>query len=152
MHNIPVRDGSLFLYNSTNNWYWYFREKEIQDKLDMLKIDKIINVKDKKLMLSYCYESVDGKKVDSTNEANPTLLYYGNLHSINNVSRRFDVESSLGKCTIEGILDDFLLVEFLKGHRTLYVNDGIKLSDLYDKGCFNDIKMTSILNHPELAR
>lgn len=36
----PLEEGSLFLYNSSYNWYSYFRKNEIQDVLDKFNIIK----------------------------------------------------------------------------------------------------------------
>lgn len=41
---MTIRSGSLFLYNSSLDWYWYFRNAGLQNKLDKLGIDRIIQV------------------------------------------------------------------------------------------------------------
>lgn len=42
MFNLPVQDGSLFLHNSTHDWYYYFRNKNLQDILDKWGITRMI--------------------------------------------------------------------------------------------------------------
>lgn len=40
----PLQEGSLFLYNSTYNWYSFFRKKENQELFDKYNLVKAINV------------------------------------------------------------------------------------------------------------
>lgn len=39
---LSVKDGSLFLHNSTHDWYYYFRDKDVQDVLDEWDITRMI--------------------------------------------------------------------------------------------------------------
>ena len=44
--HLQMREGSLFLFNSASDWYWYFRDKETQSFLDTYHINKMVSVRD----------------------------------------------------------------------------------------------------------
>ena len=70
---IKCQEGSLFLANNTNNFYWYFREKENQRILDKLGIIKVINTEFPVFELHFRY--VSGNITNPIIEGNGSIVY-----------------------------------------------------------------------------
>ena len=70
---IKCQEGSLFLANNTNNFYWYFREKENQRILDKLGIIKVINTEFPVFELHFRYTS--GTITNPIIEGNGNIVY-----------------------------------------------------------------------------
>ena len=144
---IDLEEGSLFLYNSSTNWYWYFRPKILQDKLDELKIDRIISIKDdeKANVDFYAIEDMNGKlhaisnlespvstpKIYSPNDLKVAIFGHGNMYS---TKVRKGEKVYLYIAALELNFKDWMIVESRPGHRTLYLKKRMDLRDIR----FND--------------
>ena len=149
----PMKEGSLFLYNSTNDWYCYFRDMDFQAILDKVHIDTIISTyKDDIVIPICCYIRKDGTLVNSTIKQNPTIQYYGNITRcmINRDPNIIYKNGSImvADCMIE--FSKYILIEFLPNHRKLYINKQYNLVDLYKQGEFDHISLQSILSYDKI--
>lgn len=142
---IQTRSGSLFLYNSTNNWYWYFRDIGLQYILDRYKIDTIIRVENNEPTTLEAYFSYNnGEYGECKLIKNPTLKYYGDNVSVSvSIDLLMDGDKALGTATIS--FGDFVIVEYLRNHRKIYTHNDIRVEDLYNNNRLDNIKFKSIL-------
>ena len=138
------RNGSLFLYNSSTNWYWYWRNEKFQKQLDAYHIDKIEpcqkNEGDDIEFAEFLpiFDIVDGELVESkryfTNKfshVDPSDIVY--LDIINR-----DEEEHM-QFLVDIQVDNYLLVEERPGHFKLYIN-----SKYTTKEAFSSIKKNNV--------
>lgn len=129
---VKLSEGSLFLYNSTTDWYWYFREKEIQEFLDEFNIGKLISIPDERKNLTfhqYFILDLNGEKVfiDSLDRNDSTMLF----HSNNGIDIKANMllleynliaSNTLLNFDVKLELDKFILTQRLcNGYRKLYI-------------------------------
>ena len=142
---IQTRSGSLFLYNSTHNWYWYFRKIGLQSILDQYKIDTIVSVENNEpITLDAYFSYIDGKYRECGLIKNPTLKYYGDNVSVDvSIDLLMEGDIAIGSAIIS--FDDFVIVEYLRNHRKIYTHNEIRVEDLYNNLRLKNIKFKSIL-------
>jgi hypothetical protein len=146
---IATMNGSLFLYNSTNNWYWYFRKKKLQFILDMHKIDAVKICDTNQIELPCCFSNYDGTLSESNLEKSPTLKYFGDAVEVKLDKTHMDIfddTSSLIVATVLFSFKKFLIVEFLPNHRRLYVDKSYRVERLFSEGYLNTIEVESIID------
>lgn len=146
---IATMNGSLFLYNSTNNWYWYFRKKKLQFILDMHKIDAVKICDTNQIELPCCFSNHDGTLSESNLEKSPTLKYFGDAVEVKLDKTHMDIfddTSSLIVATVLFSFKKFLIVEFLPNHRRLYVDKSYRVERLFSEGYLNTIEVESIID------
>ena len=115
---IETRNGSLFFYNSTTDWYWYFRHESIQRILDEYKIDRMVNCQQPMVVLS----TVLSVKNDETSSKElSTLKYYGDNTTVSISSRIKNDKIDVADVTFR--FKSFLIVEdgMSTSHRTIYL-------------------------------
>lgn len=126
----PLKEGSLFLYNSTYNWYSYFREKEIQEVFDTHNIIKCINIW-KQTVLVHC-TFINGISINPVTK----ILGYQPIKIYKNENdQKHDNTGTLENIHILYLLnegDKGLIVQ--KGKHSdsniVYIDDNISLCDL----------------------
>ena len=134
---IATRNGSLFFYNSTTDWYWYFRDEHIQCILDEYKIDRMINAQQPMVVLS----TVLSVKNDETSSKElSTLKYYGDNTTVSISSRIKNDKMDVADVTFR--FKSFLIVEdgMSTSHRTIYLYQ-TKLRNLD----LDNMKLTSVM-------
>jgi hypothetical protein len=146
---IATMNGSLFLYNSTNNWYWYFRKKKLQFILDMHKIDAVKICDTNQIELPCCFSNHEGTLSESNLEKSPTLKYFGDNVEIKLDKAHMDIFDDTSSLTVATVLfhfGKFLIVEFLPNHRRLYVDKSYRVERLFSEGYLNTIEVESIID------
>jgi hypothetical protein len=146
---IATMNGSLFLYNSTNNWYWYFRKKKLQFILDVNKVDNVKMCETHVVELPCCVSLKDNVISESSIEKSPSLKYDGDnvtavLDKTNMIIDSDD--SSIAMVTIKFKFDKFLIVEFLPNHRKLFIHKNYRIEDLFADGYLKMIDVKSVIN------
>ena len=138
--NIHLDNGSLFLYNSSTDWYWYFRDKETQDFLDKFNISKLISIpddgRDLKLAqyhyvtiysdITIIFDSCNNKSestIQLHNEDTEHIVYYPQVEYVRQIGNLMQVKTNLSIP-----IDSFLLVQEADGYRKLYINDAYNLN------------------------
>lgn len=137
---IATRNGSLFFYNSTTDWYWYFRDEHIQRILDEYKIDRMINAQQPMVVLSTVLAVKEKENDSSTAEEVSTLKYYGDDTKVSISSRMKNDKIDVADVTFN--FKSFLIVEdgVSTSHRTIYLyQTKIRNLDL------NNMKLTSVM-------
>ena len=136
---IETRNGSLFFYNSTTDWYWYFRHEQIQRILDKYKIDRMINAQQPMVVLSTVLAVKDKENETSTEEMS-SLKYYGDDTSVSISSRIKNDKIDVADVTFR--FKSFLIVEdgVSSSHRTIYLYQ-TKLLNLD----LDNMKLTSVM-------
>ena len=136
---IATRNGSLFFYNSTTDWYWYFRDEHIQCILDEYKIDRMINAQQPMVVLSTVL-AIKEKDAKSSTEELSTLKYYGDDTKVSISSRIKNDKIDVADVTFR--FKGFLIVEdgVSTSHRTIYLYH-TKIRDLD----LNNMKLISVM-------
>ena len=152
-----MRPGSLFLYNSSYDWYWYFRNATLQNRLDTLCIDKIVHVNNYSEIKETYYHKYENEKCIIDNEKslmvyphNPQYVYIPKA-----IIQPYESKDGIEKLSpdkymvhdITFVVDSqnpFLVVY----HKdvdicTLYILSKYKLSDIPELESINE----SIINH-----
>ena len=135
------QEGTLFLYNRANAWYWNFRDKELQSIMDTIQVDAIRDTNDPVIIETVLAKDDEGNYIPTKYGEQSTARYYGN-----NV--KFSISSDFAYdgvyiATVKFTYTGFLIVE-TAGYRTLYtkldiktlfrgLNDNIRLKDI--EGC-----------------
>ena len=142
--DIELREGSLFMYNSTSTWYWYFRKKDIQDFLDKRGISKIVSIKPNTI-IKLTQMQLIGKNSDGKFEILPSTIkryesfsyWKTNFVEMTSITPTILVNNNMLPKNTSIIISDvffnmdkFLLVKNREGHETLYVNKGIDNSEV----------------------
>jgi hypothetical protein len=144
-----TKEGSLFLYTSPNNWYWYWREKHTQDVMDTFNINKIIPVDVSDYVYieqinlvkyhytpngEYCGYTVGDSELKGSQSFK---IWLSEGVSLNKITPKMIVTHPvLGdktKLLISDVffgLDSFLLVQNRKEHRTLYINKDLDIQEV----------------------
>jgi hypothetical protein len=146
---LSTMNGSLFLYNSTNNWYWYFRKKKLQFILDMYKIDAVKLCDTNQIELPCCFSNHEGTISESNLEKSPTLKYFGDDVRVKLDKAHMDMYDDESSLTVASVLfkfGKFLIVEFLPNHRRLYVDKSYRVERLFAEGYLNSIEVKSIID------
>lgn len=120
--SIPVQDGSLFLQNSTHDWYYYFRVSALQTILDKYKINRIIA--NRKVVVTVCIDTVTGKLIE------PIYLEQENPLADVEVHSQF-VADQREVIALQGILNSPVCIVRSNDNVTAYVEDGVDLL-MYD--------------------
>lgn len=87
---IKCQEGSLFLANNTNNFYWYFRERENQEILDRYGIIKVINTEFPQFELHLRYK--DGKEINPIIKCNGNAVHSEEV-STNKTEKKYGVNT-----------------------------------------------------------
>lgn len=144
-----LKEGTLFLYNSTTNWYWYFRDKEIQDFLDSLSIGQVISIPDYRANLTfhqYLLFDPDKEELFTTSldrKKGSTMQFYSDTgtnikHTILLSKYNIFPDKNLLDFDLKIELNKFLLVEKIyNGYRKLYIKSSYNLN--YVKEYFSSI-------------
>ena len=147
--NIATRVGSLFLYNSTNNWYWYFRQKRLQDILDYIQVDSMkICDYDDTVSIPCCFDYTDDIYSESKVNGSPTIKFAGpgvQASIDENEILMSDENNSVRVAMIKFKIKSFVIIEFLDNHRKIYLKSGVKVEDLYRNNMLDNISMKSVL-------
>jgi hypothetical protein len=140
----PIEEGSYFFYNSTTNWYWYFRPRTMQDLLDRFSIDRMIPAEGDIELEIYAIKDENDKIIPSDFDLIPTLKYWSPNEVETNVKfnaiipeykSMIDVlkgNNGVNLCVgnIKISFKDWIIIENRVGHRELYVKKNVKVSDL----------------------
>lgn len=144
-----TKEGSLFLYTSPTNWYWYWREKHTQDVMDNFNINKIIPVDVHDYVYieqtniikyhytpdnEYCGYTISESELKGSQSFK---VWITDGVSINKIVPKIVVTHPvLGNTTklllsdVYFGLTDFLLIQNRKEHRTLYINKELDINEV----------------------
>ena len=140
---IKPKEGSLFLYNSTTTWYWYFRDKETQDFLDEFNIGKVVSIPDDRTVLTfhqyYIFDETNKNLfIDSLTTKKSTRLFHfdpGTKYSCSDliVIYNSNKDQNLIDFDIKVSINKFILIEKLAtGYRKLYIKSSYNLNAAMD--------------------
>lgn len=127
---VSIRSGSLFLYNTTYNWYWNFRSAKVQKMLDEFKIDRMINVDTTIVSISTVFKMEDGKRKEYQDEKYQTIKYFSDDLGDYKVIKQGETNNVIA-CDVIFHFKKFLIIETKENHRLIYMNN-CKLSDIYE--------------------
>ena len=153
--NLEIKEGSYFFYNSSTNWYWYYRDAKTQLLLDKFYIDKITSTNNSTAVVPfYAKMDVDGNFMPTGFDLIPTVKYYGpgyissKIHGkgvIPNYKSVIDVMTNspgidlyIGEIALDFM--DWVIVEIRPYHRELYINKNVKLESIPFDECELDFK------------
>lgn len=130
---IELRSGSLFLYNSTTNWYWYFRSAEVQEILDKLNIDKMVTLDRPAFTCSCIYsKATEVIGIPVTLQQINQIRYYSPGASVDKEVIG-EYEEGLYRVDLTFNFKNYLIIQESAHHRTLYMfNCKLKDNQLSD--------------------
>ena len=148
--SIYVRSGSLFLYNSTTDWYWYWRNKSLQDELDAYRIDKICTLNNDTIEMDIILKDNNGIPEPISEGEQTTLKLFPNDVEMEFNPKYYahtweDTNFIISSCKIKP--DKFVIIES-DDHKILYVRPKLKIDDLVDEHLLDDFN----LNYPDFQR
>ena len=136
----PLKEGSLFLYNSTYNWYSYFREKEIQNTFDKYKIIKCVHVYKSTFLLHFIInDGIVNNPITHISGFNPVKIYKSEFESVDENGVKKSYAQILFELK-EG--EKGLIVQKGKNSDSniIYISDSISLYDLdWEMGAISEI-------------
>lgn len=154
--NIYARSGSLFLYNSTTNWYWYWRNKNLQDELDRFSIEKIVTIEElpieHEIVCKVNQETGEPIPVELSESDGGTIRLFPADVPVKIIPKYYakTVNSNLDFVISQGEItpSKFVIIEYKLGHRILLIKPDIKINDLIQDHSLSDVK----LEYPNLQR
>lgn len=127
-----LREGTLFLYNSTTYWYWYFRNKELQSNMDTLQASKIITINGD-ITCPIVGKMIDGIPKPIISDMFNTLKVYG-LDFEYDINWDAIITSNgivIGNITFHPTKETKIFIIDDNGHRTVYTKKKYKLNSLF---------------------
>ena len=119
--SIRTRSGSLFLYNSTTNWYWNFRNRSLQKMLDALHVDRIVNMDNNTADIEVVLAKEDGVYKEYQGEDFHTIRFISDTMEKPSIKEYAEVENGMRLAMATFTFGKYLMVETTKGHHLLYL-------------------------------
>lgn len=149
---IPLKELSIFLVNSNKNFYFYYRERYIQDFLDKYNIEKIVSLSDNKFYYKE-YKVEDESDNDIKNILSNDIIELFGFDNSFTLERKllYHIKFSNSKeilvpvYSIEANVNDFIIVRKVDKenniYKILYLNNTKTIEDIISEFNENDIKL-----------
>lgn len=146
--NKELIEGSLFFYTSQTNWYWTWRDKEVQDIMDKYEINKIIPVEPNSpieleqissLKVFYNHKKYTDSEVDDSNlqGSKSFKVFYSDNTKIKSIEPdvlinhpSFKKNEYMVMSQVSIAVDRFIIVKNREAHRTLYISKNCSMKEL----------------------
>ena len=131
--NFRIRtiQGSLFLYNSTNDWHWNFRKKKLQHQLDMLQIDRMVYLNEPYYETETVMKKENNKFIPCEIEGVYTLQYRSDAMDLNIKKDHIKIQD-YAVIPVKFTFEKYLLLRTTPNHHVIYLHH-CKMKDIFEE-------------------